>query len=425
MIITIKELNAPLLKVDLGSSMLTTVEEAMKMIAKQVNASSKKRLFPAEGAEGGESPRSEDPAVAPLWKLHEDPNSGDIKQLVHSRYGNIVLPVSKRKDMILKYVSQGDTLTLVRSQGPVATLDILSPAPPQVEPPVEEAPTENRMSESEGGFLRPSCHIRCPFAVVTDDVSLNPQEPEGAELKFSIAFDRSVPSTAPIVQAEAFYLSDSSKKTASTVSAEDFAASSDVASLILVLPSVSSEGKDTVCITIQQVASCLGGGEAKTGSFAEFQHLQVQTTAEFVLVPGVTRLRLSSQAVQLAPEASSSSSDKAVVPGLAGCTAFKLHPVFGDDDSGGIESNNNQPPNTASTPLTATPAFTEGAAAVTECVTAGGAGPVCTICITDHSNVVILPCNHRCLCSGCSTLYIEKAKICPMCRGPVEDILKL
>jgi uncharacterized protein YegL len=45
---------------------------------------------------------------------------------------------------------------------------------------------------------------------------------------------------------------------------------------------------------------------------------------------------------------------------------------------------------------------------------------VCCICLTSKSSVVLLPCNHKCLCNTCANNQEEKLTKCPICR---QDIL--
>jgi hypothetical protein len=46
---------------------------------------------------------------------------------------------------------------------------------------------------------------------------------------------------------------------------------------------------------------------------------------------------------------------------------------------------------------------------------------VCCICLTSKSSVILLPCNHKCLCNGCADNQEEKLTKCPICR---QDILR-
>ena len=46
---------------------------------------------------------------------------------------------------------------------------------------------------------------------------------------------------------------------------------------------------------------------------------------------------------------------------------------------------------------------------------------VCCICLTNESSVILLPCNHRCLCIDCANKQGNKLKKCPICR---QDIIQ-
>lgn len=46
----------------------------------------------------------------------------------------------------------------------------------------------------------------------------------------------------------------------------------------------------------------------------------------------------------------------------------------------------------------------------------------CVICLDNPKDICILPCKHLCMCTECS----EKIKdLCPMCRGPIVEQLKI
>jgi hypothetical protein len=50
----------------------------------------------------------------------------------------------------------------------------------------------------------------------------------------------------------------------------------------------------------------------------------------------------------------------------------------------------------------------------------GTGDDVCCICLTNKSSIILLPCNHKCLCSTCANNQEEKLTKCPICR---QDIL--
>lgn len=43
-------------------------------------------------------------------------------------------------------------------------------------------------------------------------------------------------------------------------------------------------------------------------------------------------------------------------------------------------------------------------------------GDVCCICLTSNSTVILLPCNHKCLCKDCANNQEEQLNNCPLCR---------
>ena len=45
----------------------------------------------------------------------------------------------------------------------------------------------------------------------------------------------------------------------------------------------------------------------------------------------------------------------------------------------------------------------------------------CVICWTNLRAVVFLPCKHRCCCEECGAT----PSVCPMCRAPVQDRMKV
>lgn len=51
--------------------------------------------------------------------------------------------------------------------------------------------------------------------------------------------------------------------------------------------------------------------------------------------------------------------------------------------------------------------------------TTGTGDDVCCICLTNKSSVILLPCNHRCLCNDCANKQEEKLDKCPMCRQDI------
>ncbi|CAF1014511.1 unnamed protein product [Adineta steineri] len=53
-------------------------------------------------------------------------------------------------------------------------------------------------------------------------------------------------------------------------------------------------------------------------------------------------------------------------------------------------------------------------------ITTTTGGDVCCICLTNNSSVILLPCNHKCLCNDCVDKQEEQLAKCPLCR---QDIL--
>jgi len=44
----------------------------------------------------------------------------------------------------------------------------------------------------------------------------------------------------------------------------------------------------------------------------------------------------------------------------------------------------------------------------------------CVICMSKHSNVELLPCTHKCVCSKCfENMNEQEEEICPICRIPI------
>ncbi len=45
----------------------------------------------------------------------------------------------------------------------------------------------------------------------------------------------------------------------------------------------------------------------------------------------------------------------------------------------------------------------------------------CTICMTAGATHAVVPCGHLCMCGSCS----RSVQKCPICRGPVESLLRV
>ena len=48
----------------------------------------------------------------------------------------------------------------------------------------------------------------------------------------------------------------------------------------------------------------------------------------------------------------------------------------------------------------------------------------CVICLTEAKDTLVMPCRHRCLCEGCASNLRSQTNKCPMCRTPIEGLLK-
>jgi hypothetical protein len=51
-----------------------------------------------------------------------------------------------------------------------------------------------------------------------------------------------------------------------------------------------------------------------------------------------------------------------------------------------------------------------------------GSSDLCVVCMESKKTILIMPCNHLCLCFECSRSVSDK---CPMCRSPVENKIKV
>ena len=50
----------------------------------------------------------------------------------------------------------------------------------------------------------------------------------------------------------------------------------------------------------------------------------------------------------------------------------------------------------------------------------------CTICMSEPSNVIIMPCGHMCVCQSCGEeLKKSKHNMCPVCRGAIQSLVPL
>ncbi|KAL7648794.1 UNVERIFIED_CONTAM: hypothetical protein RMT77_000701 [Armadillidium vulgare] len=52
-------------------------------------------------------------------------------------------------------------------------------------------------------------------------------------------------------------------------------------------------------------------------------------------------------------------------------------------------------------------------------------GKLCIICQDNPKTVILLPCRHLCLCEACRSAVIVRRNVCPVCRKPILDSLKV
>lgn len=56
-------------------------------------------------------------------------------------------------------------------------------------------------------------------------------------------------------------------------------------------------------------------------------------------------------------------------------------------------------------------------------------GTQCLLCLSNPSNVVLVPCNHLCMCQECNNRTKQQDGLhnvkCPICRKPVETDKKI
>ena len=49
----------------------------------------------------------------------------------------------------------------------------------------------------------------------------------------------------------------------------------------------------------------------------------------------------------------------------------------------------------------------------------------CVICLVEPKKFIIVPCGHQCLCQDCSLKVLAADSMCPICRGPVAQIMRV
>ncbi|MCO5559612.1 hypothetical protein L7F22_013213 [Adiantum nelumboides] len=52
-------------------------------------------------------------------------------------------------------------------------------------------------------------------------------------------------------------------------------------------------------------------------------------------------------------------------------------------------------------------------------------GKECVICMSDPRDTAVMPCRHMCMCNGCASTFKSQMNRCPICRQPVEALLKI
>lgn len=52
-------------------------------------------------------------------------------------------------------------------------------------------------------------------------------------------------------------------------------------------------------------------------------------------------------------------------------------------------------------------------------------GKECVICMSEPRDTAVMPCRHMCMCNGCASTFKSQMNRCPICRQPVEALLKI
>lgn len=97
--------------------------------------------------------------------------------------------------------------------------------------------------------------------------------------------------------------------------------------------------------------------------------------------------------------------------------------VFVVEQIFGVEEGHQE----GSTPTTTTP-VAEGEASPTVGAiveTSGEDEELCVVCLTIAKDTVVLPCRHLCLCKTCAEELMKHTPKCPVCRGPVSQLLHM
>jgi hypothetical protein len=49
----------------------------------------------------------------------------------------------------------------------------------------------------------------------------------------------------------------------------------------------------------------------------------------------------------------------------------------------------------------------------------------CVICLTEEKDTAVMPCRHMCLCKGCAEQLRVQSPKCPVCRGPIAQLVAM
>lgn len=52
-------------------------------------------------------------------------------------------------------------------------------------------------------------------------------------------------------------------------------------------------------------------------------------------------------------------------------------------------------------------------------------GKECVICMSEPRDTAVMPCRHMCMCNGCASSFRSQMNRCPICRQPMESLLKI
>ena len=52
-------------------------------------------------------------------------------------------------------------------------------------------------------------------------------------------------------------------------------------------------------------------------------------------------------------------------------------------------------------------------------------GDDCVICLTNPKDTAVIPCRHLCLCRDCAGPLQRQSPKCPVCRGPIDQLLHI